>query len=369
MASAGPLDQPRLREIDELLDARELDRAAGALMQLGDMELFRHATTYLTTRLLFLRGRLDLPGVAQRLEDLLKEVADFPEAEAMLDAARSGELSEFGTVRKIREEKAARRSEGAQPHRDSDHHAVLAQATVVHQEPDAPTTDDPDIEATETDDDLDLSPSMEAEFSPSALSPDIPRAPAIPQVAVWGEVDPEPGDDSAQPSWVIPSLGPRAPRLTDSLPAPEPPSDLRTGNSTVPPFEQLGPKLTDAGLSPALHVSSIPPPPSAPPPALDIAPPADFHEAIQDTEFSAPDPASAGPGSSLSDGSVRPGPHQTAQGDAASSTVEIPRAPAIPNLAPRESDSPPAPRTGSLSPSGEYPALDFTAYDPTQRKS
>lgn len=371
MASAGPLDQPRLRDIDELLDARELDQAAQALMQLGDIELFRHATAYLTTRLLFLKGRLDCDGVAQRLDDLLKEVSDFPEAQAMLEAARSGELSEFGTARKIHTEKQARRSQAARAsRRDSDpHHAVLARATVVHAEDGGPGTDDPDIEATETEDDLDLSPGIEEEFSAAALSPNIPKAPGLPNVGDWGDVETNhPGPEGAdEPEWVIPSLGPRAPKPTDSLPVPDVPPSLRAGASTVPPFDQLGPKLTDAGVSAALHVSSVPPPPGDAPRWIpeETTPGARaFSDGSSDASSGHARVAAEGSSSSsLSDGSVRPGPIQGQKG------AEIPRAPAVPNLIPRESDEPPKPTSGSLSPSGEHPAIEFTAYDPLTRKS
>ncbi len=355
-------------------------------MQLGDIELFRHATTYLTTRLLFLRGRLDADGVAVRLEDLLKEVADFPEARALLEAARSGELTEFGTARKLRVEKEARRSEAASSsRRDSEpHHASLARAAVVHEEDGGQTTDEPDIEAT-LEDDLDLSPAPEGEFSPAALSPTIPRAPGVPNVAPWaGERnDDESAVDGEQPAWVIPSLGPRANR-SDPSPAPA------ASESTVPPFEELGPKLTDAGLSPALHVSSIPPPPSVPPaPHEAFSPPEEFAlgasaEArdLGMAPLSPPDPTvgSIEPqaGSSLSDGSQRPGPLPMVEG------VVIPRAPSVPDLIPRgnnlEPSTPLSEATdgpeesadlpkGSLSPSGEYPAIDFTTYDPLKRKS
>ncbi|MGE3676172.1 MAG: tetratricopeptide repeat protein, partial [Polyangiaceae bacterium] len=102
------------------------------------------------------------------------------------------------------------------------------------------------------------------------------------------------------------------------------------------------------------------PPPSAPPPARAAAL---FPEATRAAPVSLAEGANEPLTSSLSDGSVRPDPLQD------SGSVDIPRAPAIPNLIPRESEDPPPPSTGSLSPSGEYPAIEFTAYDPTQRKS
>ncbi|MCA9632722.1 MAG: hypothetical protein KC766_33950, partial [Myxococcales bacterium] len=346
-----------MREIDELLDARELDRAATALMQLGEIELFRHATAYLTTRLLFLRGRLDAEEVAQRLEDLLKEVTSFPEATTLLEAARSGELTEFGTARKLKLEKEARRSEAAATQRrDSEpHHQVLTQAAIVHHDSDAPIPDEPDLGDAGTEDDLDLTPSASEDDLGAAIRPSIPKAPGLPRA--WAASSETNAEQSGEPAWVIPSLGPRAARPMDSLPIPDLPPSLRAGASTVPPLDQLGPKLTDAGSSAALHVSSVPPPPRVPAPPNVPAP----EPSRQAQVMSPAEPALS---SNLSDGSQRPGPTPGPVG------VAIPRAPAVPNLIPRANEVEPAgPGGGSLSPSGEYPAIEFTAYDPLKRKS
>ena len=51
-----------------------------------------HATTYFATRILYQRGKLDLPGVIARLGELLVVCPEFPEARAMLDAAQRGAL-------------------------------------------------------------------------------------------------------------------------------------------------------------------------------------------------------------------------------------------------------------------------------------
>jgi tetratricopeptide (TPR) repeat protein len=51
-----------------------------------------HATTYFATRILYQRGKLDLPGVIARLRELLRSSPDFSEASAMLDAAERGTL-------------------------------------------------------------------------------------------------------------------------------------------------------------------------------------------------------------------------------------------------------------------------------------
>ncbi len=51
-----------------------------------------HATTYFATRILYQRGKLDLPGVVARLNELLVACPEFPEARAMLGAAERGTL-------------------------------------------------------------------------------------------------------------------------------------------------------------------------------------------------------------------------------------------------------------------------------------
>jgi tetratricopeptide (TPR) repeat protein len=88
----GPLDHPRLLAIEERLDRGQLDDAQRMLAALGDVAFFRYATTYLATRLLFARRRIDRAAVAQRLRDLLRSSGHFPEAQAMLERAEDGTL-------------------------------------------------------------------------------------------------------------------------------------------------------------------------------------------------------------------------------------------------------------------------------------
>lgn len=87
--TSGPLDDPRLLAIERELDADSLDEAQRLLGEIGDAPELRAGTTYLATRLLFLRGRLDAQGVVERLGDLLQTVDAFPQAEALLAAARN----------------------------------------------------------------------------------------------------------------------------------------------------------------------------------------------------------------------------------------------------------------------------------------
>src|SRR4051794_37760939 len=89
---SGPLDHPRLLEIEERLDQAEIDTAQRLLAELGDLNVHRVAITYFATRLLYQRGRLDSAGVVDRLRELVLLEPDFPQATAMLTAAEKGTL-------------------------------------------------------------------------------------------------------------------------------------------------------------------------------------------------------------------------------------------------------------------------------------
>ena len=93
MMKRGPLDHPELRAVEKLLDDRHLEEAQRRLGALGQAQGLDHGVTYLATRLLFQRGRLDTTGVAERLRELLRDVGHFPEAKYMLDAAEAGVLA------------------------------------------------------------------------------------------------------------------------------------------------------------------------------------------------------------------------------------------------------------------------------------
>jgi tetratricopeptide (TPR) repeat protein len=87
-----PLHHPLHAEIEARLNAGSFEEAQRLLAQLGVGREHVHATTYFATRILYQRGKLDLPGVIARLSELLRQCPDFPEAEAMLDAAKRGTL-------------------------------------------------------------------------------------------------------------------------------------------------------------------------------------------------------------------------------------------------------------------------------------
>jgi len=89
----GPLDHPKLAAVAKKLDEGELEEAQRLLAQLGDSADFRPATSYLTTRLLYQRKLLTEAQVAERIERLLTDVGDFPEALELLESARAGTLA------------------------------------------------------------------------------------------------------------------------------------------------------------------------------------------------------------------------------------------------------------------------------------
>lgn len=84
MAASSPLDTTELRQIEKTLDDGNTQEAATRLSQLGDSRDHEEAIDFLTTRLLFQRGRIDLNGAADRLAAILERVSYFPEAEDWL---------------------------------------------------------------------------------------------------------------------------------------------------------------------------------------------------------------------------------------------------------------------------------------------
>lgn len=88
----SPLGHPRLLAIEHQLDAGNVDEAQHLLAHLDDDLSFGAATSYLSIRMLWLRGRLSHKDVAQRLRELLSTQDYFPEAAAMLRAAEANTL-------------------------------------------------------------------------------------------------------------------------------------------------------------------------------------------------------------------------------------------------------------------------------------
>jgi hypothetical protein len=84
MAATSPLDNSELRQIEKTLDEGNTQEAAARLGVLGDARAHKDAIDFLTTRLLFQRGRIDSDGAADRVGAILDRVEHFPEAEDWL---------------------------------------------------------------------------------------------------------------------------------------------------------------------------------------------------------------------------------------------------------------------------------------------
>jgi tetratricopeptide (TPR) repeat protein len=124
MAVTSPLDHSELRPIEKALDEGNTQEAASRLGMLGDAREHKDAIDFLTTRLLFQRGRIDSDGAADRVAAILERVDQFPEAEDWL-----GEL-EARTERSALGEAAARASAGDSAEEHASAGPVLASGSV-----------------------------------------------------------------------------------------------------------------------------------------------------------------------------------------------------------------------------------------------
>jgi hypothetical protein len=86
--SGGPLDDPRLQEVEACLNDGRFEEAQRKLVALGSVQALGPGVAYLTTRLLAQRGRLDAAAIAERINELLAEAPDFPEARNYLNSVR-----------------------------------------------------------------------------------------------------------------------------------------------------------------------------------------------------------------------------------------------------------------------------------------
>jgi hypothetical protein len=93
---AGPLDDSRLKAVEESLNAGRFDDAQKRLATLASIQGLGPGLAYLSARLLFHRGRLDAESVAARLRDVLDERPDFAEAKTWLETVeRSRAVTEL----------------------------------------------------------------------------------------------------------------------------------------------------------------------------------------------------------------------------------------------------------------------------------
>ncbi|HKO47396.1 MAG TPA: tetratricopeptide repeat protein [Polyangiaceae bacterium] len=235
---SGPLDHPRLLEIEERLDRAEIDTAQRLLAELGDLNVHRVAITYFATRLLYQRGRLDSAGVVDRLRELVLLEPDFPQATAMLTAAEQGTLrpDHEGFLRATsadpgptssRQNAPTRRA----PKRQSAHGE--AELPPIELGPDEVDTDHDQLSI-----EAQLTPPaapVKAEPHRSMSMPEIPRAPILPRFAIPENMAPSyaPGARSASMELELELELPEFPRDTIRQPDPEPPPSSK--NSVEPP--------------------------------------------------------------------------------------------------------------------------------------
>jgi hypothetical protein len=90
LAHRRPLEAAHLRSIEDCLSDGDLDQAQRLLAQVGSSDDDTAGTSYLATRLLYLRERLDPQSVAERLSELLVSHPNFPEAHDLLRLANQG---------------------------------------------------------------------------------------------------------------------------------------------------------------------------------------------------------------------------------------------------------------------------------------
>lgn len=233
---SGPLDHPRLLEIEERLDRAEIDAAQRLLAELGDLQVHRVAITYFATRLLYQRGRLDAAGVVERLRELVLIEPEFPQARAMLRAAERGILrpDRDGFLRATMDPapQIAAHAASTQP--------PLELIQPDHQQPHASTVE---VGLGEPDTDHDqllldtpltpltavLEPKPKPEPARSLSMPEIPRAPMLPRFNTPA---------NAAPSYA-PAARSASLQFELELELPEPPADFVRDtvrqNASAPP--------------------------------------------------------------------------------------------------------------------------------------
>lgn len=229
MEGALPLAAAELQEIEGCLDQGQLEQAQLLLARAGENPALELGVSYLATRLLHLKGKLDDERVCERLRDLLVRSGPFPEASRLL----------------------ARLEANAAPARPS--RTVITPVSVRSTQSAAPIAGDAPTQT--------ALPRAVAEQQPSSRRPllpvsppeavEIPGAPRLPTARAHPE-QPRPGPTSTPPRWSS------APAPAHS-PLPSPRLSVRPSSAPeMDPESRTSWRARAYGLEPA--VSTTPPP-------------------------------------------------------------------------------------------------------------
>ncbi len=240
MSSMGRLDSPLLKDIDQKLDSGDLTAAQQLLARAGENGEDPLSTSYLVARMLFLRGRLDSAGVAERMRELLVTDPGFPQALAMMKSAEAGGLSKLWSFAEW-----VRVHGMPQPSLPPEEKSKAADAPIAATRRPHPPSDAIDVAA----DDNPVPPT---------------RRPNPPSDAP--AVDATPKDSTLPPR--APTPVPQASGLDNSSAPPQPP--------TIPPMTGSLPSQSSIpalGSSPPSTASAPPRPPTVPPASKPPEPP------------------------------------------------------------------------------------------------
>jgi tetratricopeptide (TPR) repeat protein len=247
---SGPLDHPRLLEIEERLDRAEIDAAQRLLAELGDLRVHRVAITYFATRLLYQRGRLDVAGVVERLRELVLIEPEFPQANAMLSAAERGTLrpDRDGFLRATMDPKpdvAPHEASTRPPLKFIPAERKESSAPIIELGPEELDTDHDQLVFETPLTPLTARADLKLEPRRSLSMPDIPRAPILPRFAPPANTAPSyaPGPRTTSLQFELDLQLPQIPTASphDTIRQSESAPPSSTKNSRVPPSSERQP--------------------------------------------------------------------------------------------------------------------------------